>query len=237
MNYFIGWDVGGWNCDKNPNSRDAIVVLKEEEGKLETQETKFRGNIRAAINDCSTLFDILNKVCETKIEPNDKLTIAIDTPLGFPQAVGDLLSNKFVTNAISDDYSENPYLYRKTELWLFQKGFAPLSAIKDMIGSQATKGMHLLRKLGLVAKECGVWTAGNVTAIESYPSPCTRSQQLARTFASLKGPFVTQDRVDAVYCGLVAWLFATRKVDLIPPDDNPPLSEGWIWVPRDVIEN
>ena len=21
--YFIGWDVGGWNCDKNAKSRDA----------------------------------------------------------------------------------------------------------------------------------------------------------------------------------------------------------------------
>jgi hypothetical protein len=24
---FIEWDVGGWNCEKNPNSRDALVVL------------------------------------------------------------------------------------------------------------------------------------------------------------------------------------------------------------------
>lgn len=24
---FIGWDVGAWNCDKNPSSRDALVVL------------------------------------------------------------------------------------------------------------------------------------------------------------------------------------------------------------------
>ena len=22
---FIGWDVGGWNCDKNPVSRDALA--------------------------------------------------------------------------------------------------------------------------------------------------------------------------------------------------------------------
>ena len=25
--FFIGWDVGGWNCDKNGESRDAIVIL------------------------------------------------------------------------------------------------------------------------------------------------------------------------------------------------------------------
>jgi hypothetical protein len=25
--FFIGWDVGGWNCDKNRESRDALVIL------------------------------------------------------------------------------------------------------------------------------------------------------------------------------------------------------------------
>lgn len=25
--YFVGWDVGGWNCDNNSESRDAIVIL------------------------------------------------------------------------------------------------------------------------------------------------------------------------------------------------------------------
>ena len=27
LSFFIGWDVGGWNCDNIPNSRDAIVIL------------------------------------------------------------------------------------------------------------------------------------------------------------------------------------------------------------------
>jgi hypothetical protein len=27
---FMGWDVGGWNCDRNPASRDALVVLDAE---------------------------------------------------------------------------------------------------------------------------------------------------------------------------------------------------------------
>lgn len=27
--FFIGWDVGGWNCDKNGTSRDAIVILDD----------------------------------------------------------------------------------------------------------------------------------------------------------------------------------------------------------------
>ena len=25
--FYVGGDVGGWNCDKNANSRDAIVML------------------------------------------------------------------------------------------------------------------------------------------------------------------------------------------------------------------
>ena len=28
--FFIGWDVGGWNCDRNRSSRDAIVILDTE---------------------------------------------------------------------------------------------------------------------------------------------------------------------------------------------------------------
>lgn len=27
---FIGWDVGGWNCDRNASSRVALVVLDSE---------------------------------------------------------------------------------------------------------------------------------------------------------------------------------------------------------------
>ena len=25
--FYLGWDVGGWNCDKNALSRDALVLL------------------------------------------------------------------------------------------------------------------------------------------------------------------------------------------------------------------
>ena len=26
--HFLGWDVGGWNCDKNGKSRDATAVAR-----------------------------------------------------------------------------------------------------------------------------------------------------------------------------------------------------------------
>lgn len=25
---YIGWDVGGWNCDKNNKSRDALMISR-----------------------------------------------------------------------------------------------------------------------------------------------------------------------------------------------------------------
>ena len=46
-NYYIGWDVGAWNCDKNRKSRDAIVVLDGEK----TVKGIWRGNLRKTIND------------------------------------------------------------------------------------------------------------------------------------------------------------------------------------------
>lgn len=52
----------------------------------------------------------------------------------------------------------------------------PLSAIKDMIGSQATKGMHVLAKFAPKIERCGVWTdAAGFTVIEAYPSGCKGS--------------------------------------------------------------
>jgi len=37
------WSIGGWNCDKNQNSRDAIVIL---DANHEIVGTPWRGNLR-----------------------------------------------------------------------------------------------------------------------------------------------------------------------------------------------
>lgn len=52
--YFIGWDVGGWTCDKNRISRDAIVIL---DAKLNVVGQPWRGNLRKHINAYSTTSD------------------------------------------------------------------------------------------------------------------------------------------------------------------------------------
>jgi hypothetical protein len=55
--FFIGWDVGGWNCDKNGKSRDAVVIL---DAKLKLVGRPWRGNLRTAINTATNASDWVN---------------------------------------------------------------------------------------------------------------------------------------------------------------------------------
>ena len=54
--YYVGWDVGAWHCDKNTNSRDAIVVL-DKKGKVVIKKRKV---VRCELNEIS-IFSFLNK--------------------------------------------------------------------------------------------------------------------------------------------------------------------------------
>jgi len=105
-----------------------------------------------------------------------------------------------------------------------------------MIGSQATKGMHVLAKFAPTVKQCGVWTDGNLlTVIEAYPAACKGSatiKELRRHFS----PVGHDDKDDALTCALIAHLFAEKSELLNSPDDDVPSSEGWIWVPKDGLQ-
>jgi hypothetical protein len=234
-NYFIGWDVGGWNCDKNSRSRDAIVIL---DAGREIVGTPWRGNLRVTINEASNTRNWVERLfglCKADAPSSSySATIGIDTPLGFSTAFYDLSTTLKPVSSIGDS-STNPYLYRTTERFLFSHGIKPLSAIKDMIGSQATKGMHVLAKFAAESSDCGVWTDGEIlTAIEAYPSPCKRSdliQDLRAAYSTLKH----DDEEDALTCALIAYLHAVQPQQLILPPSNVQAREGWIWIPQDVL--
>ena len=84
---YLGWDVGGWNCDHNPASRDALVVLDES---LTLLGTPWRGNLRQTLNDASSTRDFLNRLlalCQITASGQERVVMAIDTPLAFPQAL------------------------------------------------------------------------------------------------------------------------------------------------------
>ncbi len=233
--WFIGWDVGGWNCDNNPKSRDAIVIL---DAKHEIVGMPWRGNLSECINCCSTsaewiaaLFDL----CGSAVSPESgPVTLAIDTPLGFSDAFIQLVTQSKAAASI-EAFNTNPYLFRRTEHYLFEQGLRPLSAIGHMIGSQATKGMHVLARFAPEVVECGVWSDGsNLTTIEAYPSAYKRS----KTIKVLRRPYPAlthADCEDALTCSLVASLFAEKRGALMPPEADFSSSEGWIWVPRDAF--
>lgn len=241
---FVGWDVGGWNCDKNPSSRDALVLLDDQRRPL---GRPWRGNLRAVFNEAMTGAELVEAVfdlcqVETAIGERPTLLFAIDTPLGFSTPFIDLVVHGRAVDTLGAA-SDNPYLHRKTEHFLFQRGLSPLSPLKDMIGSQATKGLHFLARYAPQVERCGVWSDGQgLTAIEAYPSACKRSAYIE----TLRAPFRTarkathtealpvhQDIDDALTCALIGWTFHHAPDRLAQPDASIDPREGWIFVPLD----
>jgi len=233
---FIGWDVGGWNCDKNPTSRDALVVLNATGEKL---GQPWRGNLRQTINATTTAADFLTAILGLcKLAPpadTTKATIAIDAPLGFPAAFAQLLTGGAPLDQIGSSH-ENPYLFRLAERRLAEEGLTSLSTVKDMIGSQSTKAMHTVARFAKMIAP-GVWSDGaQLTLIETYPALCrTRVRGVFPKLAKpINGP--AADIMDAEVCADIAQGFVLWRDWLEPPPTTAPLSEGWIWAPLEYDE-
>jgi hypothetical protein len=228
----IGWDVGGWNCDNNAKSRDALIVLNRQAQPL---GLPWRGNLRQAINDAPHAAAFLAKIfslCRIEAAPSAcHVTIAIDAPLAFPASLIELLTTGRVERNLGDS-ATNPYLYRFTERRLATPGNVPLSAVKDMIGSQSTKAIHATTKFAQNIEGLGVWSDGGTTRfIETYPAACRRLSIRAEEFV-LSGLVGHDDIIDAGVCALIALRFATAPETLEAPPPDAPASEGWIWLPK-----
>lgn len=246
--YSVGWDVGAWNCDSG-SSRDAIVILEDGTDGPVTAGRPWRGNLRSVLDGGADPLLAVFALCGVTTRTPFAATVAIDTPLGWPKPMLDLLTGGVVVS-VPERADENPYLFRRAELALFGHAHRPLSAVRDMIGSQSTKGLHFLSRAGLVRSSVGVWRrveGGNmVTAIETYPAPCRKSKTAGGLYAGLvtssaivkacsKSANVRADVADAAMCAVVARLHATRPDTLLPPVESSPVEEGWIWLPADCL--
>lgn len=234
QSFYIGWDVGGWNCDNNGNSRDAIAILDSE---LALCGQPWRGNLRECINRSRSSREwirCLFELCGVPSSDPVAAVMGIDTPLGFSDQFTRLVCDLRHVDPIETS-GTNPYLFRFTERFLHERGFTPLSALKDMIGSQATKGRHVLAKFANTLSQCGVWSDGaQLTAIEAYPSACKYSNSLSELRRSGNYAELNHvDKEDALTCALIASMFKTNPHLLMAPPPHVPETEGWIWIPTD----
>lgn len=226
--YYIGWDVGGWNCENNSKSRDAIVILDDDGNQV---GNAWRGNLSKILSSSNSSPDLLTSIfslCKTDVPKGSfGAVMAIDTPLGFSTEFIALLTTQSIADV--NDHVANPYLFRKTERLLFQRGHSPLSPIKDMIGSQATKGIHARAKFTPFNASCGVWSDNNgLKIIEAYPASCKKST-LVTSWLDRLGMDGHQDIKDAAICSMIAYQFDKAPEQMYSPTEDIPFSEGWIW--------
>ncbi|NDV12725.1 hypothetical protein [Crenobacter caeni] len=244
--YSIGWDVGGWLCSRNPRSRDALVIL-DASGRL--LGTPWRGNLSQSIQRANCTHEWLAALFELCCLPLPTtplaVTLAIDTPLGFSDALVRLLNRQGGASQ-ADLQNGDAYLYRYTERYLNGRGLRPLSAVKDMIGSQASKGMHTVACFAPQLLDCGVWSDGvMLTAIEAYPAACRNSAIMDRLLSPFRNTAQEdseecwlpelghEDLQDALRCALVGHLFTNHPESLAAPPAEVSPNEGWIWAPED----
>jgi hypothetical protein len=250
---FLGWDVGAWHCDRNQKSRDALCALSlGNGGRPVLAGQPWRGNLRQALaREGSDPIAEMLRLAQVDPLGIGGVTVAIDAALGWPNAFRNLLIRGEVSEVIGETPFENKLLYRETDRVLKQNGHRPLSVVQDMISSQSTKAIVFLKRAGLVRTEPGIWrsadgTKPQVTAIETYPTPCQVHEAFAESCAEIsscegfikvcgKREHVEKDVRDSLYCALVAFAFATDREQLLSPEEagsEIPLEEGWIWIPK-----
>ena len=220
--YYIGWDVGGWNCDNNSASRDAVVILNDH---IEVVG-KWRGNIRKWINEADSYQSFLSTVFAEcgAVYQDEEVIIAIDTPLGYSHEFVKLLTEYKNINEVAS-FRDNKYLFRETERFLSEKKYKPLSTVNDMIGSQSTKGIHFISKFARKIESLGVWRSDNelMTVIETYPSA---NEIVVPKLLSTEH----NDVKDAYKCAVIAQVFDNENERLYQPLNDIWEREGWIWV-------
>jgi len=207
--YFVGWDVGAWGGEKD-GGEDAIFVLRRVRGEHATNTysyvvNSFYGNITKVLkgkkgedfDSPGKLLNILLQNAELPVnfKDNDVFVVAIDAILRWPKHFCDLINDTMSDSSIlmdvisSNDPIRNKFQYRLTEriAWELKKdapgsgeATLPLSAVKDLMGSQSTKALSFLRHWGYkFDAESSVWkpekpgesndASLESVAIETYP--------------------------------------------------------------------
>lgn len=269
--YFVGWDVGAWNCEKTKfadGSQDSVVVLKKNCEDIDLQfawmgniyereETNFNSwcdFLKILISDKKNVI-FHNKELFNDIEKNKcNFVVAIDAILGCPQAAYNIWNlREPLDNNKNIGYNKANFIYRTTENVIQS---TPLSVVKDMLGSQSTKALYLLKTMGMNWNEKTFqWRKDDDIAFETYPAAAASNYA---TFELLKSKEIYigkhqgyydyinkniidikklkkaknkySDFIDALVCAQVA-----TTENLSAPSEKETAAaqkEGWIWLPR-----
>ena len=228
--YYVGWDVGAWHCEKNTKSKDCFCLLDENGCAILPYN-------RSCVSD-----EILQKECfldfirtifpRQTFSKCDEFIIGIDAVFCWPKNFVSLINAKGPKDITYkptgwEGAINNEILFRKTEYIIAHK-HKPLSAVQGQIGSQSTKVIYFLKKYGFKVDSSspGVWKSGKAIAIETYPAILDSGDH--------------DDVTDAKLCAKLARVFHVMPAKLISPETEEEKEaakeEGWIWVPRQPIE-
>ena len=191
------------------------------------------------------------------IDPNEKVILAIDAPLGWPVNLGQALYNHNAGEVIDAD--SNDLFRRATDKFIKKNlGKQPLDVGADRIARTAHSALKIIGELRLLTGEPIelAWDNANlkgISAIEVYPAATLgcykiqstgykeKNQKLSRReiIAGLRGHMViptdadileqNADALDSSVCLLAAKDFIEGNV-YYPEDLNLARKEGWIWV-------
>jgi hypothetical protein len=243
MQGWLGWDVGAWHCQSGA-SRDALVLLAADLGQSPRLVGRaWRGNLRTTLNGPRGpgLLAALLRLVGAADLPLRRLTIGVDTPLGWPDVFRALLDGA-LPELIPATKAENPLIMRQTERVLCAAGLRPLSPVQDLLGSQSTKGLVALGALGMAPRTPGWWTGAlggvELAAFEAYPTPCRRSARVEARVGPLRaalGELPHDDVLDALLCAGLAHLCDQEPEAVAQPPAGVSAAEGWIYVPLDAL--
>ena len=253
----IGWDVGGWHGRKQ-----AVAVARCEDSRLEWCGAPANFSIaelRCAGGGPLNLVRIAWPDAPDDLLEHHRVTIAMDAPLGFPEAFRHLLNNAEIPSIATGSFQENRLAFRDTDRWVFDTfGKRPMSAAFDRLGNAAATAIVHARAWSqsdgfrILPQERETNRSGR-TIIEVYPALLkgeatggrVASQRIANLLPSDIEP--ATDQYDAAICAVLACGFSAMPVSGATPTGLPPLieppasipqatraREGWIYcVPRD----
>lgn len=193
------------------------------------------------------------------IDPNEKVILAIDAPLGWPVNLGQALYNHNAGQVI--DVDSNDLFRRETDKFIKRNlGKQPLDVGADRIARTAHSALSIIDELSRLTRTPIELAWDNsclkgISAIEVYPAATLgcygiissgykeKNQQVVRReiIARLREFMIISnevclleqnaDALDSSVCLLAAKDFIEGRV-YYPEDFNLAKKEGWIWVKR-----